>query len=181
MHCCHSKPVTQQLAARKKQNSQPDIRLAVAWGSIVPMAKFCVFTSCLHCLSCCCKKSKRTVNKSHKPPQRFALCWLDFDTPALFPSPFVATIYKPSLVYLGFLTLPFSPYITTPSHTARFSTAPDCCLRQRVSRFFHKTTFFQVHFLSLIYNDDDCALHDIRADSTMMSPLLCDTAYLSVS
>ena len=25
-----------------------------------------------------------------------------------FPSPFVATIYKPSLLYLGFLTLPFS-------------------------------------------------------------------------
>ena len=28
---------------------------------------------------------------------------------APFPSPFVATICKPSLLYLGFLTLPFSP------------------------------------------------------------------------
>ena len=37
-------------------------------------------------------------------------------------------------------------------------------------------------FTFLIYNDSDRALHDIspRADSTMMSPLLCDTAYLSV-
>jgi len=28
---------------------------------------------------------------------------------APFPFPFVATIYKPSLLYLGFLTLAFSP------------------------------------------------------------------------
>jgi len=36
-------------------------------------------------------------------------------------------------------------------------------------------------FLPLIDDYDDRALHDLTADSTMTSPLLCDTAYLSVS
>jgi len=36
------------------------------------------------------------------------------------PSPFVATIYKPSLLYLGFLTLPFSP-LFSPPHFSLFS------------------------------------------------------------
>ena len=40
---------------------------------------------------------------------------------------------------------------------------------------------FHQHFRFPIYNDDDRALHDLSADSTMTSPLLCDTAYLSVS
>ena len=42
-------------------------------------------------------------------------------------------------------------------------------------------TFFHQHFCSLIYNDDDLTLHDLSADSTTTSPLLCDTAYLSVT
>ena len=46
--------------------------------------------------------------------------------------------------------------------------------------FSHDDIFFHQHFRSLIYNDDDRPLHDISADSTMTSPLLCDTAYLSV-
>ena len=46
--------------------------------------------------------------------------------------------------------------------------------------FSHDDNFFHQHFLSLI-DDDDCALYDLSADSTMTSPLLCDTAYLSVS
>ena len=37
------------------------------------------------------------------------------------------------------------------------------------------------HFRSLVDDDDDRALQDLSADSTMTSPLLCDTAYLSVS
>jgi len=43
------------------------------------------------------------------------------------------------------------------------------------------TLFFRQHFRSLIADDDDRALRDLSADSTMTSPLLCDTAYLSVS
>ena len=68
------------------------------------------------------------------------------------------------------------------SPAALFSAAPDCrWRRRRLSRFFRTTTYFYKHFPSLIYNVDNCALHDLSADSTMKSPLLCDTAYLSVS
>ena len=63
------------------------------------------------------------------------------------------------------------------SPTALFSAAPNCHCRRRFSRFFARR-----HFRSLIDDDDDDrALHDISADSTMTSPLLCDTTYLSVS
>ena len=43
------------------------------------------------------------------------------------------------------------------------------------------TTYFYQHFRSLLDDDDDLALHDLNADSTMTSPLLYDTVYLSVS
>jgi len=46
--------------------------------------------------------------------------------------------------------------------------------------FSHDDIFLQ-QFRSLTYNDDDRALHDISADSTMTSPLLCDAVYLSFS
>jgi len=42
------------------------------------------------------------------------------------------------------------------------------------------TTFFHQHLRSQI-DDDDRALHDLSTDSTMTSPLLCDTAYLTTS
>ena len=47
--------------------------------------------------------------------------------------------------------------------------------------FSHDDNFFHQHCRSLAYNDDDLALRDLSADSTMTSPLLCNTAYLSVS
>ena len=46
--------------------------------------------------------------------------------------------------------------------------------------FSHDDVFFHQHCRSLI-DDDDRALRDLSADSTMTSPLLCDTAYLSAS
>jgi len=60
---------------------------------------------------------------------------------------------------------------------------PDCRWRRRVFRFFsHDDIFFHQHFRSLVKDDDDDrALYDLSADSTMTSPLLCDTAYLDVS
>jgi len=39
---------------------------------------------------------------------------------APFPSPFIATIYKPCLFYLGFLTLPFSPLFLPPFPLSTF-------------------------------------------------------------
>jgi len=47
--------------------------------------------------------------------------------------------------------------------------------------FSHDVIFFHQHFCSLIDDDNDRILHDLSMDSTMASPLLCDTAYLSVS
>ena len=48
--------------------------------------------------------------------------------------------------------------------------------------FSRDNVFFHQHFRSLIDDDDDdLGLHDISGESTMTSPLLCDTAYLSVS
>ena len=47
--------------------------------------------------------------------------------------------------------------------------------------FSHDDIFVHQHFRSLTYNDDDSALHDISADVTMTSPLLCDAVYLSFS
>jgi len=35
--------------------------------------------------------------------------------------------------------------------------------------FSHDDTFFHQHLRSLTYNDDDRALHDLSADSTMTS------------
>jgi len=64
----------------------------------------------------------------------------------------VATIYKPSLLYHGFLTLPFS--------IPHFSSAP------RDDIFFHQL------FRFLTCNYDDRALRDPGADSAMTSPLL---------
>ena len=44
--------------------------------------------------------------------------------------------------------------------------------------FSHDDIFFHQHFRSLIDDDnDDRALYDLSADSTMTSPLLCDIAY----
>jgi len=40
--------------------------------------------------------------------------------------------------------------------------------------FSHDDIFFHRQFRSLIYNDYDRALHDLSADSTMTSLLLCD-------
>jgi len=70
------------------------------------------------------------------------------------------------------------------SPAALFFAAPDCRRRRRLSRFFARRHIFYQHFRSLIDDDDDdCALRDLSADSTttVTSPLLCDTAYLSVS
>jgi len=67
------------------------------------------------------------------------------------------------------------------SPAALFSATPDCRWRRRLSRFFARRHIFHQHFRSLIYNDDDRALHDISADFTMTSPLLCGTAYVYVS
>jgi len=47
--------------------------------------------------------------------------------------------------------------------------------------FSHDDIFSHQHFRSLIYDDDDRALHYLSADPTMTSPLLCDRAYLSVT
>ena len=47
--------------------------------------------------------------------------------------------------------------------------------------FSNDDIFLHQHVRSLLYNDYDRALHDLSADSTVTSPLLCDTAYLSVS
>jgi len=41
----------------------------------------------------------------------------------------------------------------------------------------HDDIFLHQHLRSLTYNVDDRALHALSADSTMTSPLLCDTAY----
>jgi len=65
------------------------------------------------------KPARREVTSRHGASRyaglilihRFPLSLL-FHNPAPFPSPFVVTIYKPSLLYLGFLTLPFSPYFS---------------------------------------------------------------------
>jgi len=46
--------------------------------------------------------------------------------------------------------------------------------------FSHDDILSHQHFRSLI-DDNDGALHDLTADSTITSPLLRDTAYLSVS
>ena len=64
----------------------------------------------------------------------------------------MATIYKPSLLYHGFLTLPFS--------------TPIFLLLRTTTYFFHQ------HFRFLTYNYDDRALRDPSADSAMTSPLL---------
>jgi len=42
--------------------------------------------------------------------------------------------------------------------------------------FSHDDLFFYPQFRSLICNDDYRALHDLSADSTVRSLLLCDTA-----
>jgi len=57
--------------------------------------------------------------------------------------------------------------------------SPRLPLTMTTFSIFRMMTFFHQHFRSLI--DDDCALRDLSEDSTMTSPLLCDTAYLSVS
>jgi len=68
------------------------------------------------------------------------------------------------------------------SPTALFSAAPTATVDDDFLDFSHDDIFFHQHFCSLIDDDDDDrALHDISADSTMTSPLLCDTTYLSVS
>ena len=65
---------------------------------------------------------------------------------------------------------------------ALFSADSHCRRRRRLSPIFRTTTyFFHQRFRSLVDDDDDRALHDLSADSTMTSPLLCDTTYLSVS
>jgi len=40
--------------------------------------------------------------------------------------------------------------------------------------YSHNDIFFHQQFCSLIYNDDNRALHDLSTDSTMTSLLLCD-------
>jgi len=47
--------------------------------------------------------------------------------------------------------------------------------------FFGRRHMFSSTFSFCNHNDDDRALHDLSADSTVTSLLPCDTAYLSVS
>jgi len=71
-------------------------------------------------------------------------------------------------------------------HNAELQVLQLCCCSPRLPltmmtfSICRTTTYFHQHLRSLIYNDDDRALHDLSADSTMTSPLLCDTAHLSV-
>jgi len=64
------------------------------------------------------------------------------------------------------------------SLTALFTAAPTAAGDDDFLDFSHNDLFYQ-HFRSLIDDDDDDdrALHDVSADSTMTSPLLCDTPY----
>jgi len=55
------------------------------------------------------------------------------------------------------------------------------CFLQPPAATDDDSIFFRQRFCSLIYNDDDRALHDLSTDSTMTPLLLCDTAYLSVT
>jgi len=64
---------------------------------------------------------------------------------------------------------------------ALFSPVPDASDDDDDFLDFSHYDIFHQHFRSLTYNDDDRTLHDVSADSTMTSPLLCDTAYLTVS
>ena len=66
------------------------------------------------------------------------------------------------------------------SPAALFSAAPTAADDDFLD-FFARPHFFHQQFRSLIYNNDDRTLYDLSDDSTMTSPLLCDTAYLSVS
>jgi len=61
------------------------------------------------------------------------------------------------------------------SPAALFSAAPTAADDDNFLDFFsHDDIFLHQQFRSLIYNNDDRALHDLSADSTMTSPLLCD-------
>jgi len=83
------------------------------------------------------------------------------------------TSYSNAVVHTGVRELEFSSahvlwtklygceYERAISHAALFSAAPDCRWRRRLSRFLHDDIFFHRHFRSLIYNDDDRALHDL--------------------
>ena len=57
----------------------------------------------------------------------------------------------------------------------------ELCFLQPPAATDDDNIFFRQRFCCLIYNDDDRALHDLSTDSTMTPPLLCDTAYLSVT
>jgi len=65
------------------------------------------------------------------------------------------------------------------SPAALFSAAPTATNDDDFFDFFARRHIFSSTFS--FSNDDNRALRDLSLDSTMMSPLLCDTAYLSVS
>ena len=67
------------------------------------------------------------------------------------------------------------------SPAALFSAAPTAADDDDFLDFSHDDIFFHQHFRSLIDDDDRAALRDLSADSTMTSPLQCDTADSSVS
>jgi len=102
----------------------------------------------------------------HKPPRggliliyRFPLSLLLFQNHRALPNRIRGYHLQTLLI------LPWVPYASLPFFL------PPPSLRD----------IFSSTFRSLSYNDDDRALHDLSADFTMTSPLLCDTAYLSVS
>jgi len=70
----------------------------------------------------------------------------------------VATIYKPSLLYLGFLTLPFLQLC--------FLQPPTAADDDDFLDFSHDDIFHQ-QIRSLIYKDDDRALRGFNYDVTV--------------
>ena len=138
--------------------------------------------------------------RAYKPPRRSAPCQLDFDTPS-FPAPAFLPPLSPRLVYMPIIC----PYSCTISSYTGFATRDDA---YDVMLGIHHTAELQLCFLqSPTAADDDDFLdfsHDdvffsskfsfsnittmialcmiyTSTDSIMTSPLLCDTADLSVS